>query len=409
MNLPTHRTELRDVGFRSIEYPIALRDAVSLLIEERQNFVPIYMPGKNMNLLDARVIEAESRDNVDAELEGRAATLTINSFRGQIIDMLKGMKEWGTFAYVQGISLSRDLATSNPTITKPEDPRFSFKFRPKTFDLGLTGRLLEDARGNRFQESLSLDCSIYDAFDLALELSPQRIVAVDAQGKHIVVYEDDKYIGRVEAVQNQNGRLHYVFTQNQLDKIKRQISWEGSVQVLPTGGLNVVFNDFFEKTRKYDRGAILFGHEYTNVREFLSKVTASDKHLIWRVCANDRSENTPLIDCEEYFGLRNDAREMPENRNRLLYMPNKLFVDFGRGGLFFDRAASVHALTSLCDVVTDIWVEPFDRGYDGGWDIVYDKMRRITPDRPVPVITNEDMKAYYVLKESIARTTQTVH
>ena len=141
----------------------------------------------------------------------------------------------------------------------------------------------------------------------------------------------------------------------------------------------------------------------------MSAVTASGKHLIWRVCANDRSENASLIDCEEYFGLRNDAREMPENRNRLLYMPNKLFVDFGRTALFFDRAAAFQALTSLGDAITDIWVEPFDRGYDSGWDIVYDKMRRIAPDKPVPIITNEDMKKHYVLKEGITGVTQAIH
>ncbi len=409
MALPVHNTLIRGAGLRYSKYPVGLRDAVSLLIEERQNFVPIYMPGSVMNLLEAKIVEAESKDEVDAELEGRTSALTINSFRGQIIDMLKGMKEYGTFTYIQGVVLSRDLATSNPAIVKPKGTGFSFEFRPKTFDLGLTGRLFEDGMGNRFQENLSLDCSIYDAFDLALEFSPQRIVAVDARGKHIVVYEDDKYIGKMEAVQNPNGRINYVFTQNQLDEMRRQISWEGSVQVLPTGGLNVVFGDFYKKMQKYDRGAMLFGHEYANVEEFLSAVTASDKHLIWRICANDRSENTPLIDCAANFGLRNNVREMPENKNRLLYMPNKLFVDFGRVALFFDRAASVQALTSLGEVVTDVWVESFDRGYDGGWDIVYDKMRRITPDKPVPVITNEDMSKHYVLKEGVTRTTQTTH
>ena len=87
MNLPIHRTELRDAGFRAREYPIALRDVVSLLIEERQNFVPVYTPSEVMNRLEARVTRAKARDEVDAELEGRVMALTIDSFTGCITDM----------------------------------------------------------------------------------------------------------------------------------------------------------------------------------------------------------------------------------------------------------------------------------------------------------------------------------
>ena len=89
-------------------------------------------------------------------------------------------REWES-SYANAVLLSGDLYSSSPAITKPDDPGFSFEFRPKAFDLGLTGRLLEDGK-ERYQERLAVECDIYDAYNLATDLRPKRIVAVDIHG-----------------------------------------------------------------------------------------------------------------------------------------------------------------------------------------------------------------------------------
>lgn len=404
MSLPIHQTVLKDVANKSGEYPVALQDAVELLVQEQPNLVPLYMYGgthtfgQRINELEARVKAAERISEAEGNIEARRMRHAIDSFRGKIKKMVEGMTEYNS-DFVFGVLWSDDLISSQPSISKPEDPQFSFRFRPKTFSLGLTGRLLRDGDGRTFAENLSLDCDIYDAYHLALELRPQKVVAIDSHGKQTVVYEADKEIGRLAALGKPHGRVSYVFSEDQLERMRHL----DNLQVLPTGGLNVVFSDFWEQVKRYEHSAMLFGHQYANIDEFLAMVTLTDPHFIWRYSATDRSLNTPLIDCQRHYGLKNEAREMPENKNRLQFMPSKANLFFDRTSLWFDKATGVQALTSLGDVVTDIWFEPLGRNWDKGWVIVYDKRRGITPDREVYAPSNAEMERYHVLKDATHR------
>lgn len=399
MSLPIHETVLKDVEYKSIEYPIALEDAVELLIQEQHDMIPLYMYGGTryfggrINALERKVEAAERRSEAEGRIESIRMRNAIDEFRGKIGRMIVGMTEWDT-VFIYGILWSDDIVSSNPAISKPEDPRFSFRFRPKTFDLGLTGRLLRDAKGTTFAENLKLECDIYDTYHLALDLHPKRIVAVDSRGNQTVVYEDFKEVGKVAKIQRRDNEVHYFFSQDQIEK------WWNlkNAQVLPTNGLSIVFSDFWEQIKKYDGQPMLFGHQYSNLNEFLAMTNSFDNHFIWKYCASDRSENTPLIDCERTFGLRNEVREMPENKSRLLFMPNKASLHFGRVSLYFDKPVGVQALMSLGDIVQDIWVDPVDRSSILGWDIVYDRARGITPDKVVPVNTIAEMEKYHVLK-----------
>lgn len=399
MTFPIHETILRDVAHKSGEYPAALEDAVELLVQEQHDLIPIYMYGgthsfgARINALERKVETAERRSEAEGRIERIRMRNAIDDFRGKVERMIVGMTEWDT-VFIYGVLWSDDILSSESAISKPEDPRFSFRFKPKTFDLGLTGRLLKDANGTTFAENLRLECDIYDAYHLALDLKPKRIVAVDSKGKQTVVYEDYKEVGEVTKIQRPSNEVNYFFSQ---DQIERWWTLEHA-QVLPTNGLSVAFSDFWEQVKKYDGRAMLFGHQYPNINEFLSMATLFNNHFIWRYCTTDRSENTPLIDCELAWGLRNQVREMPENKNRLLFMPNKAILYFGRVSLYFDKAVGVQALTSLGDMVRDIWFDPVDRDSTLGWDIVYDRARGITPNKVVPVNTIEEMARYPVLK-----------
>lgn len=131
-------TVLKDIDFKAQKYPRSLADATHLLIEEQGHFIPTYMPGERINELEAQARTVEAREKMRKE---------IDAFRGQVRGMVRHMAiEWRS-AYATGSLLSEDRTTIDPAITKPEDPKFSFAFHPKTFDLGLTGRLLEDDAG----------------------------------------------------------------------------------------------------------------------------------------------------------------------------------------------------------------------------------------------------------------------
>lgn len=398
MPLPVHEITLRDVENNSGEYQVALRDAVSLLVEEQKNFVPIYMPGGVVNALEAAVLDAQRKGTVE-EIDARLKTdQVINTFRSNLNKIARYMgDEWGD-DYGKCIFLSNDVYSSNPAITKPEDSIFNFELRPKTFDLGLTGRLLEDEKGTRFQERLKIKCDIYDAYNLAVDLCPARIIAVDSKGNQTVVYEDHKEVGEKEIVQKEERgeTIRYVFNEDQ------KYHWNCDTEVLPTDGLKVVFSDFYEKIKKYNR-AMIFGHKYSDMKEFLGMARVLDQHLIWDICAyfiQGGDPNTPLHDCEREYGLKNKAAELPYHKNRLQLIPGNAHLYFGQFSLHFDHATAIQSLMSLDDIVTDIWMEPVDRRWDSGWDIVYDRRRHITPGKPVAVTCIADYERYSVLKGS---------
>ncbi len=392
-------TTLQDVEHKSGQYPVALGNAASLLIEEQRNFVPIYMPGAAVNLLEAKVNAARaSEGEVGEVIESLNAGMAIHAFRGQVRRMTREMaQEWGS-SYAIGFLLVNDALSSNPAITKPEDPLFSFQFRPKTFVLGSTGRLLEDEIGRRYQERLLLKLDIYDAFNLATGLRPQRVIAVDNHGNQTVIHEDGKAIGNKERLDKPGGRVMYVF-----DEARREEWGLEELQVLPTNGFRVVFSDFYEKIKKYERGAILFGHRYSSAGEFLERARIIDQHLIWDICANFSTQyrglDAPLIDCERVYGIENSyGKKFPEHKNRLQLISNRVDLYFERVSLHFDRSTAIQALMSLGDIITDIWFEPVDRRWDQGWDIVYNKRMGITPDKPVAVIGTANIERYPVLK-----------
>lgn len=205
-------TTLKDVDYKSREYPVALGTTASLLVAEQRKLVPPYMPGATINQLEARVRDARIKEGEVGEvIESLDAGMRIQAFRGSVRRMVRGMAlEW-ELPYAYGVLLSADVLSSSPAIGKPQDPQFSFELRAKIFNLGLTGRLLEDEIGRRHQERLDLGCDIYDAFNLAVELHPQRVVAVDNHGNQTVVYEGGEAIGKKETLDKPGERVIYVF------------------------------------------------------------------------------------------------------------------------------------------------------------------------------------------------------
>lgn len=388
MALKIHETRLTTVPWG--EYPVDLREAESLLVEERRDIVPMYMSEEVLNFLKTRTEQARKYGKKEGEVAAQQAREIIERFKVSTQVMLAKMVEEGyhpyTQSYTNGVLLSNDLCSSDPAVTQPEDRNFSFRFKPKTFRLGLTGRLLEDESSERFQEALCLECNIYDAYNLAAGIGPARIVAIGRNGSEKVVYENNKPIGKTEKPRDNKKRSHYV--------LHHETAWLAEQEVLPTGGLRVVYNDFWEKVKeKWDLGRILFGHKYASGREFLSMVTLFDEHLIWDIAMNQHNDpNKCLIDWnqkqEPCF-----TKNFPEHSNRLQLIPNNASLDLGWAIIRFDKPSGYQALMSLREVLRDIWVEPRDR--EGGWDVIYDQSRNITPENHIELPEDKDLFRQY--------------
>lgn len=401
--LKTHVTSLEDVLPKSGTYPVALRDAGSLLVEEQPDLVPIYMDGISISVWEAEIKDIEDDDKMK-EIAQRKAKQSIDSVRGNINEIVHGMVRYGDLGYPYLIMVSADLDSPNPAMSYPDFRPFSFEIKPKTFELGLTGRLLEDAQGQRFSETLAVSMDIYDAYSFVLDLRPKRVIAVKQDGKGVVVYEHSKMVGKQEARHFPWKATTYLMDD---EAFERCVLRPDEKEVLPSGGLRVVHPDFYERIRKYGDVSILFGHKFRNIAEFLSYATSTDDYLIWKIChCNGQDLNSPLVDAGPYYGeYMGNPRH--ENTNRLHFIPDKAMLWFNGLCIFFDRPEGIQALTSLGDVVRDIWIDAsrfrFDKSkffpQDCGWDIVHDKSRGITPEKPVNVRTDKDYQKYPVLKE----------
>jgi len=393
MKLGMHKTILRNLMPKSGEYPVALREAQSILVEEQSDLIPIYMDGMHVNFLEKRIKDTQEGDEAVIAFKQKNAHNEISNFRGNIKNLIYGMKRFGFNGFPDLMVLTDDINSLDPAIIKPENPEFSFEIKPKDFNLGITGRLLEDETGQRYNESLSVNLDIYDAFNFATSISPNRIYALTEDGRKILVNIKGNNIGKQESVTINREENIFVMDDTERD------CWMGDIKVLPTEGLKIIFSDFYEKIKKYRRSTLLFGHKYQDINEFLSLVTAMDDHIIWKICQKEIwNPNTPLIDARPYYG---EYKEKPryENINRLHFMPHKANLWFEGTMITFNQSTGIKALMDLGDVVKDIWFEPISTELNNGWDIIFDRSRGITPKNKIRVYNDADYQKYPVLKE----------
>jgi hypothetical protein len=391
---PETTTVLENVIPTEAEYPEVLEKTTRLLIKEQPNLIPIYMDGSIVNCLESGVIQAEAFGPVHKKLEQIKAGQFIDNYRGDIRNLVDGMERYGSRSFPKLMVMTDDLSTPDPAIRKAKHPRFDFEIQPKQFRMGLTGRLLEDKDGQRFDEALHIGLNIYNAYDFARSISPEMIVAVTEDDEGYIVYKENRPLGRMTERKPAEKTL-YVLNEDEKEH------WHCDTTVLPTGGLRIVTPEFNKRIKRYIEDSfapIQFGHNFADIDEFFERVMIIDDHLIWKICKNDRGPNTPLADAGPEYCRRN-GEPWPHHVNRLHLMADKASLYFRDTSIHFDRSVALKALMELDDIVTDIWFGPIDREWDDGWDIVYDKSRGITPDSPVAVHNEADYRKHAVAKK----------
>lgn len=391
MEIEEHKTPLEGLMPKNGEYPVALRRAERLLVAEQPNLVPIYGGSHYMTFAEARVM-AQEGDEFMQRMEKERINDELERMSKNISQLVYGMKEYGTRGYPDLMVLTQDLHSKNPAVRNPNLPPFSFEIEPKTFDLGLTGRTLEDQTGKRYAERLFIGLDMYDAYDFMVEIMPKKIVAIMPDKSGIVIYENGKEIGDKERVASGGKKKHYVFE----DETRKRFNCE--TEILPTEGLRVVQSDFLHNVGRYKDGTILFGHRFGDIKKFLDFATKHSDHLIWKICRSEMNDpNAPLIDAGPVYGkYRGQTRW--EHENRLHFMPDKASLYFDGTMISFDKPRGLQALVDLGDFVRDIWIDPsyLGEGFCEGWDVVLDRSREVTPNKPVRLNGRGDFRKWAV-------------
>src|SRR3989344_937930 len=127
MKLGMHKTILRNLMPKSGEYPVALREAQSILVEEQSDLIPIYMDGMHVNFLEKRIKDTQEGDEAVIAFKQKNAHNEISNFRGNIKNLIYGMKRFGFNGFPDLMVLTDDINSLDPAIIKPENPEFSFE------------------------------------------------------------------------------------------------------------------------------------------------------------------------------------------------------------------------------------------------------------------------------------------
>lgn len=390
-----HETVLNNVMPKSGEYPVALERMEKILVKEEPHLVPIYF---NHFILTGAENKLRAMGIEDYKLREAIAMQDtipfINDCRGNLEKLVYNMNKYGYDGYPDLMILTDDLNSKNPAIIYSQDPDYTFEINPKKFELGLTGRVLEDLEGRRYEELLSINLDIQDAYKFAKELRPENIVGMTRDGEKIQLYENGEITGDKMEFASSKGRI-YILTE------EKRRSFGNDAEVLHTDGLKIVPCNLCETIGNYSKNVFLVGHRGDNLDQFLSQAFSTN-YLLWKICSNELRDPEKLV-----FPLEEADYEgkgfFVENRNRLGFMPDRAYIDFhyhsGGAVIEFDNATGIRILMQLRDLVRDIWCPPVKYRKDGIWDIVYDKSRGITPRDPVALKKREDYKCYSVLKD----------
>jgi len=388
--IPEHVTHLNHGLPKNRRFPIALKTATSLLIEEQPDLVPIY-GGGIMNRVEHQVPSSAGQGYVTDD-EKRKACGQIDKLRGNVTSLVHGMREWDD-SYSTLMALNNDLKSDAPAIIDPNLPPYRFQIWPKTFALGLTGRLLQDEQGKQFTEQLTVSLDICDAYLFARAISPKRILAVQRDGKGVLIYKNRKETELTEYVASK-GKATYIC--DPLDKENLPLS---APIVLPSD-FRPVASSCSHQLREYQR-TILFGHSFPDMNDFLAYTAAADDHLLWKLAASKPgSRDSCLIDlCKTYPTFKGQPRY--ENQNRLQVKKGEASVVLDGLRIRVGKPHILNALSALGDVLRDLWMDA--QGINGGtlddWDIVFDRSRGISPQHPVRVSKPEQFKKYAVIKK----------
>jgi hypothetical protein len=323
MYLPIHNTTLEGIIARPAIYPKAIDEATSIIIEEDECRWPVYL-GKQYKIgFDGRI--ARAQNDCDAHLIRLEYTRGLHDLKLDTRNLVHGMMELSGFAQV--MIFTGDLDSEKPAITKPADLPYSYEIRPKLFNLGLTGRVLDDGFGLRHDELLSVRLDIYDVYGFASLLGPKKLLARTKHGLE-VIFEKNAIVGEVARSVITDKICHYVLN---TDEVKRA---KGITTLLPSGNKWIVFDDDYQQTRSLSRPCILFHNPFSDIESFLRYATLANDHLIWKVC-------------ESRKGLASSPLAEANRGGSLVLRPHAVNLRYSATVLSFDVAACMRALAGL--------------------------------------------------------------
>ena len=313
--------------YRKGYYPSCLDDAVSIIVSQERNSLGFGTDiGMFFQYEDAIKACEEKGDFYQARLLEQKATKFIDEEIINIDKRLLGMQNFGVISgYIAAFTHASKLQKNKASIAKPELESAQFEIFPHTFNLGYTGRLLTDGT-NTFNEELHVNCSIYDAFDLAKNLTSKSILARMKDGSLKLLKKGSDRVGDYKTIKTIEDEVTIIFSEMK--------GWRITPKILENqNGLRAIASNEWKKiSEKYDEErSFMFGteHRYMEVIE----AGLDSNYLFWKIAINSK-RNPCIASMQRFMG----EHKFPEEKNRYQILYNNAEINFGNVRIQFDRA-----------------------------------------------------------------------
>ncbi|PLW80037.1 hypothetical protein C0585_05095 [Candidatus Woesearchaeota archaeon] len=341
-----HSTTLKPDDYRKGSYPIGLDDAASILVSQMGDAIPISADVMGPAILEKQIIDQRRKGNeLHSKVLENDYVKLIESYRTQINSMMFGLQRNGYSGYNTFYMLSQNPESS---IVVPKERNFQFEIFPHSFDLGLTGRVLTDGKDD-FLEDLNVECSIYDAYDLASMIGSKSLFARMKDGTVRLLKTDRNSVGEHKKINNCDERKNITFDKGIL-RVGKETVLDSGISLKKSDG----WKELMEKYKP--SASLVFGYEGGKIHEFLDEATKSP-YLFWRIASlkSCTSTNSCIAYLESGFDM---AQKYPEQKDRFVIGPSHSTLYLDNFSLYYSPEAVYNSLMGIKDLVTDIWIDP---------------------------------------------------
>ncbi|MEK6916162.1 MAG: hypothetical protein AABW92_00305, partial [Nanoarchaeota archaeon] len=188
------------------------------------------------------------------------------------------------------------LESDNPLASKTDETGWHYLFKPGILNLGRTGRILENKKGEHFEEELLLNITpelVYDAVTNG-GLYYNRLGLVKPNGDIVVVhdvnhseYGDEPYYGRIpDKFPKQKTKKRVILSED-----FKQINL---TEIVTNQGMVVVEHPFLNSIQEYsDMFYFSTSSGSINLNEIASNAAAKTNNLVWKLAMLGLLDNDP--------------------------------------------------------------------------------------------------------------------
>lgn len=316
--------------FNISNYPRSIWDAKGILVKEDRSVIPSYqqMPSGISevlveNLCENRVITPQKRDKKIREMYEQCGALDSPKKMFRIDKVVYGLSDpnlYGSNAYFSTLILSEDLLSKEPHAITVGTEEWDYKFMPGTFRIGRTGRILEDAHKQTFNEEIHMKITpdfVWDAVtNGGLFLDKVGIVKNDDTVEVVYDKEKAKY-GYLKEKFPKPPSLKFKYKNTQFKEIDL-------TKIAESKGMHVVNHPFCEKISEMEEIYVFnTGTKFESLSALTSHYSSITDNVVWKLAALQRYTGHSMNNFLQ--------RENAQFGEYVIY-PSKAHVSLGHSG-----------------------------------------------------------------------------